>query len=389
MSFAHALFALMPMQALAAALVLITLVGWRGANAGGRWAQVGMVALGLGLALSSPALGHHFTVPHGLRSAGVGLTSLGLSALWWALGLWLTPRPGRWAMAAMPVALAVGHALLWADRTAAQTLTDLALGAQLIWLGVALTLPGRSTVLQGLNSRRWRLLGLAAVLPLLTAMLARAAAKLLGLGLDDGAPWPDLLLALAGQLALLLALPMLLLAWRGQIEAELARLAQTDGLTGLNDRAAFTARSVDMISMARRYDEPLALVVLDLDDFVTLQSERGMDFADRALALFASCVQTQMRLGDLAGRLAGEQFGVLMARCLPEGPQALDERLRKALAERAPAELGMPLSFSAGWARLRPGDRGLPDLQRRGETALYEAQRAGRGQLMAEPGVAD
>ena len=60
-----------------------------------------------------------------------------------------------------------------------------------------------------------------------------------------------------------------------------------------------------------------------------------------------------------------------------------------ALAERAPAELGQALSFSAGWAKLRPGDRNIADLQRRAETALYEAQRAGRGRLMAEPGVAD
>ena len=383
MSFVEALSALMPMQALAAALVLITLVGWRGANAGGRWAQVGMVALALGLALLSPMLDGRFTTPHGLRSVGAGAVSLGLSALWWALGLWLTPRPGRWVMAATPVLLAAGHALLWNDRAAARALADVVLGAQLAWLGVALTLPGRTTVLQGLNSRRWRLLGLAAVLPLLAAMLCRAAAWLLG----DVASWPDLLLALTGQLALLLSLPMLLLAWRGQTEAELARLAQTDGLTGLIDRLAFTKRSVDMISMARRYNEPLALVVLDLDDFATLQAERGVDFADRALALFASCVQAQMRLGDLAGRLAGEQFGVLMARCLLEGPDALDQRLRKALAESAPTELGMNLSYSGGWARLSAGDRGLADLQRRAETALYEAQRAGRGQLMAEPGV--
>jgi len=387
MTFTDALFALMPMQALAAALVLITIIGWRSANAGGRWAQAGTVALGLGLALSSPALGQHITVPHGVRSAGVGLTSLGLSTLWWALGLWLTPRPGRWIMAAAPVCLTLGHALLRADPTAAQTLTDLVLGAQLLWLGVELTMPGRPAVLQGLNSRRWRLLGLCAVLPLLAAMFYRATHALLGQG--DATPWPDLLLALAGQLALLLTLPMLLLAWRGQTEAELARLAQTDGLTGLADRGAFTARSVEFISLARRFDEPLALIVMDLDDFATLQAEHGADFADRALALFAACVQTQMRLGDQAGRLAGEHVGVLMARCLPQGPQALDQRLRHALADRAPAELGVKLSFSAGWARLRPGDRGLPDLQRRAETALYEARRAGKGQLMAEPGVQD
>ncbi len=385
MTFTQALFALMPMQALAAALVLVALVGWRGANAGGRWAQGGMVALALGLVLLGPALGGRPAAPHTLHSAGVGLASLGLSALWWALGQWLTPRPGRWAMTAAPLLLTAGHALLGADPAAAQALADLVLGAQLAWLGVALALPGRGQVLQGLNSRRWRLLGLAAVLPLLAAMGCRAGLWLLG----ESATWPDLLLGITGQFALLLSLPMLLLAWRGQIEAELASLAQTDGLTGLIDGAAFGRRSVELISMARRFDEPLALMVFELDDFATLQAERDLDFADRALALFASCIQAQMRLGDLAGRLGSEQFGVLMARCLPEGPQALDARLRATLAERAPAELDMQLSFSAGWARLRPGDRGLADLQRRAETALYEAKRAGRGRLMAEPGVAD
>lgn len=385
MSFTSALFSLLPMQALVAALVLITLIGWRGDNAGGRWAQAGMLSLAVGLALSSPALGARLQMPLAAQSLGVAAISAGLSALWQALGLWLQPRAGRWAMAAAPLVLAAGHALLATDRDNAQTLVDLGLGAQLAWLGVALTLPGRSHVVQGLNSRRWRLLGLAAVLPLLVAVLSRAVVT------EFGSPSasPDLLLALAGQLALLLALPMLLLAWRGQIEAELARLAQTDGLTGLIDRAAFAKRSVDLISMARRFDEPLALVVMTLDDFDTLQAERDIDFADRALALFGSCMQAQMRLGDLAGRLGTHQFGVLMARCLPEGPQALDQRLRGALAERAPAELGMALSFTAGWAKLRPGDRGIADLQRRAETALYEAQRAGRGQLRAEPGISD
>jgi len=385
MTFTDALFALMPMQALAAALVLITFIGWRDANVGGRWAQVGMVALSLGLALSSPALVSRLTTPHLLLSAGLGLVSLGLSALWQASCLWLTPRPGRKAMAAAPLLLAAGHALLRSRPDAAQTLADLILAAQLIWLGVALTLPDRGTVLHGLNTRRWRLLGLAAMLPLLTAMLTRAGATLLG----AAAAWPELLLAVAGQLSLLLSLPMLLLAWRAQTEAELARLTQTDAMTGLIERDAFAKRSVELISMARRYDEPLALVMLDLDDLAALRAERGEDVADRALALFASCVQSQMRLGDLAGRLADQPFGVLMARCLPEGPRALDKRLRHCLAERAPAELGAPLSFSAGWARLRPGDRGLADLQRRAETALYEAKRAGHGRLMAEPGVAD
>lgn len=386
MSFTAALFMLMPMQALAAALVLVTLIGWRGANAGGRWAQCGLVALALGLGLLSPAFGGRLTPPHGVQTLGLAEISAGLSALWWALAQWFSPQPGHRLMTAAPVLLAALHAALWRDHAVAQALADLVIVAQLAWLGVLLSRPGRNSVLQGLNSRRWRLLGLIAVLPLLAAIAWRAAVT--GLGLGDLA-WPDLLLGLAGQLALLLLLPMLLLAWRSQTEAELARLAQTDGLTGLIDTAAFTQRSVDLISMARRYNEPLALMVFELDNFPALLAERGPDAADRALALVASCIQAQMRLGDLAGRLSREQFGVLMARCLPEGPIALDARLRAALAERAPAELGQALGFSAGWGRLRPGDRGLADLQLRAETALYEARRAGQGRLMAEPGVTD
>ena len=389
MNFTAALHALMPMQALAAALVLITLIGWQGANAGGRWAQAGMVALALGLALISPVFGAPDRLPHGLQTAGLAAVSVGLSALWWALGLWLKPRPGREAMLAAPVVLALGQALLGHDRLWAQIAADMVLSLQLGAVGVALSLPGRGSVLQGLNSRRWRLLGLAGVLPLLAALLLRVGVSAFGAPGSGDSATPDLLLALAGQLALLLTLPMLLLAWRGQTEAELARLAQTDELTGLTDRSAFARRSVDLISMARRYDEPLALVVLELDDFAALLQERGVDFADRALALFASGVQAQMRLGDLAGRLNGDQIGVLMARCQPEGPQALDARLRAVLAERTPLELGQPLAFSGGWARLTAGDRDVADLQRRAGTALYEARRAGGGRTQAEPGAAE
>ncbi len=386
MNFADALLQLLPLQALAAALVLTTLIGWRGVPAGGRWAQLGMLLLALGLVLQSPSWPDLGGLAALRRTLGLAVLSAGLSALWAALADWLPPQPGRRVMAAAPLALALGHGLLWADRLAAQVLADLVLAGQLAWLVAAQLRPGRSSVLQGLNSRRWRLLGLSAMLPLLLALLLRAVLN----GLSDGpSALTELPLALSAQLALLLALPMLLLAWRGQTEAELARLAQTDGLTGLMDRNAFTRRSVELFSVARRHGESLTLVILEPDQLAALQAEQGEDIVDRALALFASCLQNQMRLGDLVGRTGAERFGVLMMRCQLEGPQALDARMRAALAERAPAELGQALSFSAGWAKLRPGDRGLDDLQRRAETALYEAHQAGRGRLMAEPGLSD
>ncbi|MFX8102698.1 hypothetical protein ABTK91_20270, partial [Acinetobacter baumannii] len=80
MSFTEALFTLMPMQAAAAALVLITLIGWRGANAGGRWAQFGLVALALGLTLLSPVFGGRLAAAQAVQTLGLAGISAGLSA---------------------------------------------------------------------------------------------------------------------------------------------------------------------------------------------------------------------------------------------------------------------------------------------------------------------
>ena len=79
MTFTDALFALMPLQAMAAALVLIVFIGWRGANAGGRWAQVALLVLGLGLVLLSPAFGGPDKSPMGVQLVGFAAISIGLS----------------------------------------------------------------------------------------------------------------------------------------------------------------------------------------------------------------------------------------------------------------------------------------------------------------------
>lgn len=115
--------------------------------------------------------------------------------------------------------------------------------------------------------------------------------------------------------------------------------------------------------------------------------EHGEAAGDQALALFASCLQQQMRLGDLVARVGGQEFAVLMARSDAQGPRAMDLRVRDALAARSPAELGFAINYSAGWAKLRHGDRNVEDLLRRADAALYEAKRSGKGCLVAEPGL--
>ncbi|CAN5329302.1 hypothetical protein BH11PSE10_BH11PSE10_20080 [soil metagenome] len=390
------LFQLLCIQGLATALALALLIG-RHASPAARSAQLGMglQACGwLALAASGGA------PEHWLLGGAMFAFSGALSALWFAVLRWLpnTRRHGRWFMLAAPLLMPVVYVALidatalrigWAQGWLALQLLMLAAAVALPQRPAAANPPGPANDVQIFNGHRWRALLFAAVLPLAIVCLLRG-----GLAFAEppvrslfSAETINTAMALSAQLALSLLLPALLLAWRAEVEAELARLAQTDGLTGLADRRAFAARAVDMISMARRHQEPLALMLLDIDFLKAVNTEHGQDAGDRALALFASCLQEQLRLGDLAGRVGGEEFAVLMARCEALGPPALDKRMRDALVARAGTELGFALDFSAGWAKLRRGDRHLDDLMRRGETALYEAKRNGRGRLVAEPGL--
>jgi diguanylate cyclase (GGDEF)-like protein len=404
------LFNLLVLQTLAAAGVLLAVVGRHGSRAA-RWAQaslglaaLGSVALAGGAVWAQTLIGDQALTNGKLRllqSVAMLAFSASLSALWAALNGWLSPRPGRPLMLLAPLLMPIVYAWQFDDPAfrASWALGWLAL--QLIMTALLLALPKRVEALDtatqltphkappGPDNRRWRALLLVAALPLILLCALRASeAVITDLLASHFSPASlDIALGLAGQWALLLTLPALLLAWRGETEAELARLAQTDGLTGLSDRRAFVARSVDMLSMARRHREPLALMVLDVDHLKAINTEHGQDAGDRALALFGSCLKAQMRLGDLAGRVGGDEFAVLMARCEAQGPQALDKRMREALALRAQAELGFTLDFSGGWAKLRHGDRDLNDLMRRAETAIYEAKHGGCGRLQSEPGL--
>ncbi|UDF35749.1 UNVERIFIED_ORG: GGDEF domain-containing protein [Shinella sp. XGS7] len=382
------LFSLLVIQSLALALGLPLLMGWRQASAAARQAQLAIGLQGLGwLALLLAGLAWQ----RALGALAMGLIGASLSSLWLAMNDWLGPRRGRRAMLAAPV-LALAFYLLsyesYAWRVAG---TNTLFGLQLLMVCALLARrPQRLEPELALHSRRWRGL-LLACLGLLAGLTFWRGA----LALFDAAAYPsfysphpvNVLAAVVCHVALSLSLAAVLVAWRGETEAAFLRLAQSDALTGLPNRSAFTARAVDMISMARRYQEPLLLTNLDLDGFKALNEEHGHEVGDRALQLFARCLREQMRLGDLVGRLGGEEFAVLMARSDDQGPPALDQRLRTALAEAAPRELGFALSYSAGWARLRHGDRNIEDLLRRADAALYAAKRGGGGSLAAEPGA--
>lgn len=378
------LFSLLLIQSLALALMLPVLLGWCDSG-GARRAQLAMAAQALGWALLLiPPEGQRLTA-----TLALGLLGASLTLLWLAVDNWLPGRGrlGRWLQLALPLLLMAGYGLGWDHYAFRLAWSNGCLGLQMLALAATLLQP----VKRGpVGNRRWRWL-LAASL-LLVGGLNLARGYLAGF---DTAHLPsftaahplNMAFAVLANIGLLAATVAILVAWRGESEAELRRLTQTDPATGLANRRAFQQRAVDMISMARRYNEPLMLVVMDLDHLKALNAERGEAVGDRAIALFGHCLDEQKRLGDLVARLGGQDFAVLMARSDLVGPPALDKRVRQALAERAPRELGVPLDYSAGWAKLRPGDRNVEDLLTRAQAALFAAKRQGRGRMCAEPGI--
>ncbi len=123
-------------------------------------------------------------------------------------------------------------------------------------------------------------------------------------------------------------------------------------------------------------------MMLDLDHFKRVNDNHGHEVGDRALALFARLMAENQRAGDLAGRIGGEEFGVLLSHANPAAAIAFDERLRERLLTTSKAELGFELNFSAGLVQALADPENLQSVLQRADTALYRAKGAGRGQMV-------
>jgi diguanylate cyclase (GGDEF)-like protein len=177
----------------------------------------------------------------------------------------------------------------------------------------------------------------------------------------------------------------LLVAWREEAERELRQHATTDGLTGLLNRRALEQRAADLLSQARRYHDPLSVLLIDLDHFKQINDRHGHAAGDRALQAFARVLRTCLRQGDLACRYGGEEFCVLLSRADADAAAAFDRRLRAELARQSQGDnIEAMMGFSTGLAGVRNGETSLDLAVRRADAALYLAKRAGRGRLVRE-----
>ena len=143
--------------------------------------------------------------------------------------------------------------------------------------------------------------------------------------------------------------------------------------------------SPNAFAHAKRHGLPLALLSIDIDHFKQINDQHGHEGGDSALRLFGQLLQRGLRAGDTIARMGGEEFCVLLAHGGADAATGFEQRLRAALAQEAPAQLGYPLDFSAGLAILEAGDDSLAPMMRRSDQALYRAKEQGRGRLVVAP----
>ena len=175
-------------------------------------------------------------------------------------------------------------------------------------------------------------------------------------------------------------------AWRFR---EARHLADLDALTGLHNRRYFHETLAREVARAQRYDRRLALIVFDLDDFKAINDRIGHLSGDAVLAETAERVRDVVRTADVACRVGGDEFAVILPESSTADADQLYHRLRGAVSSRPVGQAGR-LFLSAGIADLLPDDDPTRFFERADE-ALYRAKELGKGQVFqagAAPGLA-
>ena len=135
-----------------------------------------------------------------------------------------------------------------------------------------------------------------------------------------------------------------------------------------------------------RYHRPLSILILDTDDFKSINDTYGHHAGDIVLRSFSLVAMEQKRAQDTFGRLGGEEFGLLLPETNLEQARVVAERIQKTW-EQSPVNLDGQLirsTVSIGVAEANTDDRSFDDVLRRADRMMYKAKEAGRNRVVAE-----
>ncbi|AMA59788.1 GGDEF domain-containing protein [Bradyrhizobium sp. CCGE-LA001] len=181
-------------------------------------------------------------------------------------------------------------------------------------------------------------------------------------------------------------------AFEDALHAEKERLAwqaSHDWLTGLANRRAFEARlqsELDNVAAG-----PLGLILLDLDEFKSVNDGFGHLAGDRLLCQISNLLQRDRRPHDLVARLGGDEFGLILPQCSPIDVMDLAEQLRRSLElfNFAWDDRCFAVTASIGVACIADRSITLEDAMRRADAACYRAKEKGRNRVQVDRGRAE
>ena len=162
----------------------------------------------------------------------------------------------------------------------------------------------------------------------------------------------------------------------------LHELASRDPLTGLHNRRYFSHTLGPAFDQARRYNTPLTLMMIDLDDFKHVNDEHGHAVGDEVLILLATTLTTELRAADIGARFGGDEFVILMPQTNLEEATWVIERVRDVFTESCKRHLnGLTVSLSIGTTTLGPEISTATELLGAADEAMYQAKREGKNRI--------
>ena len=170
-----------------------------------------------------------------------------------------------------------------------------------------------------------------------------------------------------------------------RLQEQLRTQAIEDPLTGLHNRRYLFDAGSGLLALAKRRGDPLALALIDMDNFKQVNDRHGHDAGDRVLCAFAKLARRLMRASDIVCRYGGEEFVLLFA--LSDETSAI-ARLQAMQAEfrtmrfAGAGETALTCTFSAGVSGTPADDVTLQRLLKCSDEAMYAAKRAGRDRIL-------
>ena len=170
-----------------------------------------------------------------------------------------------------------------------------------------------------------------------------------------------------------------------EMQEKLRKIANSDPLTGVGNRRFFLDEAGKReYYRAVRYNQPLSLLMLDVDHFKRINDSYGHATGDSALKVLTRICQESLRASDVFARLGGEEFAAVLPGSDLEGAKVLAERVRAAVeASQTDTPRGIiSFTLSIGISCMQPDDDSIETMLNRADKALYEAKASGRNRVV-------